>query len=368
MDKDHLVLMLKSQPNSPSLHYKLGLWYRSRGQIKEAALYLEKALHYTRDQAHDASYRDIFDEPHGWLEYGKMMRLEGHIQQAEESFLQCLKLGKYVLESMVEWGAMMHDSGMCDADISYTLQSVSDNITHKLLTAHSLWVLGAYNEALLIYKSLTLSRDVWVEHLMPYVSCLIQTGECNEALSLLKQYSTESQHLLLKMGQQRIMASEALYVCSWCINRGQDVPLLSCFEALETAKTSIALGKVEEAIAMMNLPTNHEKNELIYTLYQHGYRDMASSMLEEMQELPLYDRNQISLDLCFIAAEIHYDFGDYQTAASIFESIFTTEPTHTPLPPLLQLPVTYSKRLHPLQLSKNIRSLAVTISLRSNNI
>ncbi|MCJ8011155.1 tetratricopeptide repeat protein [Paenibacillus sp. KQZ6P-2] len=104
---------------------------------------------------------------------------------------------------------------------------------------------------------------------------------------------------------------------------------LSRYEALETAKTAIALGKIDEALTILSSPTTHEYNELVYTMYMQGYREQALLRISEMEQLPLYDRSQVSLELCFIAAEIQYDAGNYEEAASIFEAIYHTDPNHS---------------------------------------
>jgi len=139
--------------------------------------------------------------------------------------------------------------------------------------------------------------------------------------------------VLLMTAQHMIRVTEVIHVCKWCLygmKGGIGMPVLSRYEALETAKTAITLGKIDEALTILSSPTTQEYNELIYTLYQQGYRELVAMRISEMEQLPLYDRSQISLEICFIAAEIQYDAGNYEEAASVFEAIYSTDPNHSP--------------------------------------
>lgn len=334
MNKDYLSLLLKSQPESSTLHYKLGIWYRSRGMMNEAAASLEQALTYA-SRSPEGSKEHTFDEPLCWLEYGKQLRLLGQSSQAAAAFEQCLNHNGYIIEALVEIGDMLYRAGMTEDDLALRLTAIASASiqNHAIPVAEALRLLGAYHAATEIYAA-SMQLKGWTENnLVHYILCLIYINQFKEALALLSRKAMLQERVLLMTAQHTIRVTEVINVCKCCLygmNGGNGMPALSRYEALETAKTAIALGKIDEALAILSSPTPHEYNELVYTLYQQGYRELAANRIAEMDQLPLYERSQISLDLCFIAAEIQYDTGKYEEAAAIFEAIYSTDPNHSP--------------------------------------
>lgn len=332
MNKDHLLYLLKSQPESSALQFKLGEWYRSRGMVDEALASFEKAL--TQPDSGSGATEPAFDEPLCWLEYGKLLRALGRDSQAAAAFRQCLVHNGYTTEALAEIGMMFFRTGMNDAELSLRLTTTaSEDLRDPVIpVAEALWMIGAYPAAAELYAS-SCDRPNYTEiHQIHYILCLIYINRIKEAMSLLSRKPMYPSRVLLMSAQQIIRVEEVMNVCKCCLygmNGGIGMPALSRYEALETAKTAIALGKIDEALSILSSPTTHEFNELIYTLYTQGYRELAAKQIAEMEQLPLHDRSQISLELCFIAAEIQYDAGNYEQAASIFESIYHTDANHS---------------------------------------
>ncbi|MDR9852665.1 hypothetical protein RJP21_03490 [Paenibacillus sp. VCA1] len=333
MKKDHVKFPLQSEQASSSQQYKLAVWHRSRGMTGEALLCFEKAL--SLDKTNPPSKDTSFDEPMCWLEYGRLLRQLGRDYEAGMAFRECLKTKRYITEALIEIGMFLGLSGMRDADIRIQLTAIASEFAEDaaLPVAEALWALGAFSAAAELYASLGTTARSMERNQAHYILCLIYINRFKEALSLLSRKAMHHDRVLLTTSRHMIRAAEAANLCKWCLHGinggGIGMPALSRYEALETAKTAIALGKVDEALAILSSPTEHEYNELIYTLYKQGYRELAASRISEMECLPLYDRSQISLDLCFIAAEIEYDKGNFEQAASIFEAIYTTDPNHS---------------------------------------
>ncbi|MWV45004.1 hypothetical protein GRF59_15380 [Paenibacillus sp. HJL G12] len=333
MNNDHFAFPLKSQPESSSLHFKSALWYRSRGMLDEAVSCFEQALSFAKSQ-NNGNAEPNFDETLCWLEYGKLLRSLELNRQAAAAFQHCLIQNRYAREALVEIGMMHSQAGMNDSEIAHQLANLaSESMPNtEIIVAESLWTLGAYTAAAEIYASCLDERSYSESNLVHYILCLIYINQFNEALALLSRKAVHQEHVLLMTAQHLIRTTEVIYVCKWCLHGmkgGAALPVLSRYEALETAKTAIALGKIDEALTILSSPTTHEYNELIYTMYKQGYRELAALRISEMEHLPLHERNQISLELCFIAAEIQYDIGNYEEAASIFEIIYLTDPNHS---------------------------------------
>lgn len=333
MKKDQALSLLQTKPESSSVHYKSGLWYRTRGMDAAALSCFEKALSITRSGEKTAD--PSFDESLCWMEYGRLLRQLGRHHEAGMAFRECLARKRHIPEALAEIGLLLRRSEISDGDLRIRLTAVASEFIEDpaLHVAETLWALGAYASAAELYASLSPPERYTDRNLAQYILCLIYINQFKEALSLLSRKTMQQDRVLLITARHRIRTAEAIHVCKLCLHgkNGGDIgmPALSRYEALETAKTAIALGKVEEALAILSSPTEHEYHELIYTLYKQGYRELAASRIAGMEQLPLYDRSQISLELCFIAAEIQYDEGNYETAASIFEAIYNTDPNHS---------------------------------------
>ncbi|MBE9912970.1 tetratricopeptide repeat protein [Paenibacillus donghaensis] len=332
MKKEQFDFLLKSQPESPAQHYKLGVWYRSRGLAQEALHCFEKALS-TEKNLSDFG-KQAFDRYECLLEYGRLLRQLGRMELAITAFRECLARKRYATEALIEIGTMLHQSGTSDSEIRRQLTAIASELMEDDIfpIAETLWHLGAYSSALELYESHSLHTDLNDIKQYRYILCLIYINRFKKALSLLLRKAMHPNDVLLVTAQHTVRAAEAINVCKWCLhgmNGGIGLSNLSRYEALETAKTAIALGKINEAWEMLPSPTAHEYNELIYTLYKQGYRELAASLIAQMEQLPLCDRSQISLDICFIAAEIEYDAGNYEKAAAIFEAIYGTDPNHS---------------------------------------
>lgn len=333
MKKYQVRSLLRSKPDSSALHYELGLRHRLRGMSAHALSYFEKALSMPK-QDMDSDHSS-FDESMCWLEYGRLLGELGRHHEAVMAFRECLARKRHIQEALIEIGTFLRQSGKSDADIRVQLTAVASEFVEApaLTVAETLWALGAFASAAELYAASSPPADHTERTQAHYIVCLIYMNQFKEALSLLLRKAMQHDRVLLITAQQRIRTAEAVNLCKWCMHGmnggGIGMPALSRYEALETAKTAIALGKVEEALAILSSPTEHEYHELIYTLYKQGYRELAALRIAELERLPLHDRSQISLELCFIAAEIQYDDGKYDKAASIFEAIYNTDPNHS---------------------------------------
>jgi tetratricopeptide (TPR) repeat protein len=300
---------------------------------EEALQCFEIALSTSRDGS--SVGKQSYDESMCWLEYGRLLRLLGRNTQAGAAFRQCLTRKRFAMEALLEIGIILFQMGTNDSEIRLQLTAIATELMEDdiLLVAEVLWGLGAYSTAAELYATCYRQSSITEINQIHYILCLIYINQFQEALTLLSLQAMRSDHVLLMTANHMIRATEVKNVCKWCLygmNGGIGMPALSRYEALETAKTAIALGKINEALAILASPTPDEYNELIYTLYKQGYRELAASRIAVMEQLPLNDRSQISLDLCFIAAEIEYDAGNYERAAAIFETIYGTDPNHSP--------------------------------------
>ncbi|OZB94802.1 tetratricopeptide repeat protein [Paenibacillus sp. XY044] len=330
MTKDELILLLQTYPHSPSLHFKLGLWYRSRGYNSEAITHIRSALTHARHASGSLPNDENFDEAQGWLEYGRLLYACGRTEEAEEAFHQVISLGQHHRKTLSEWGALLYDAGKTDAEICRQLQEMARNSdAAELQVGQTLAELGAYEEACGVLRRHTDDVRFNESVQLIYILCLIHTHRFKEAHALLTQRSMDPDKIVVKSAAHSVTAFQAAYLCSRVLQDGKGLPELSRFNRLETAKSAIVLGMIDIAMSLQPDPSLHESSELIYALYRQGYVDQAKTLLHKLGGIPTYERSQSSLDLCFIAAEMLYDQGEFGKAAQLFESIYATDPSHS---------------------------------------
>ncbi|PQP87834.1 MULTISPECIES: tetratricopeptide repeat protein [Paenibacillus] len=330
MTKDELMTLLQAYPISPSLHFKLGLWYKSRGHNSEAMTHIRTALTHAHDNSGSLPHAESFDEAQGWLEYGRLLYASSRTEEAEEAFRRAVNLGQHHRKTLAEWGALLYDAGKTDAEICRRLlEMVPLSDTTELQVGQTLADLGAYEEAFGILSRYTDDIRFNESVQLIYILCLIHTHQFKEAHARLTQRTMDPDKVVVKSASHSVTASHAAYLCCRALQEGRGLPELSRFNRLETAKSAIVLGMVDIGMSLQPEPSFHESSELIYTLYREGYIEQAKALLNKLEGIPTHERSQSSLELCFIAAEMLYDQGDFAKAAQLFESIYATDPSHS---------------------------------------
>ncbi len=109
MKKDQALSLLQTKPESSSVHYKSGLWYRTRGMDAAALSCFEKALSITRSGEKTAD--PSFDESLCWMEYGRLLRQLGRHHEAGMAFRECLARKRHIPEALAEIGLLLRSVG-----------------------------------------------------------------------------------------------------------------------------------------------------------------------------------------------------------------------------------------------------------------
>ena len=314
-------------PFPPSLQYKMGMWYKTRGLHTKALESFKTSLHNTsQEHTYDLS-EEGFDKSIVWLEYGRINKWEGNKSEAIYAFQQCLKSGKYKLDGFVEWGDLLHSMGKNDSEIMNILhEKCLENKLSSTLLAHALFMLGIYKESSTLYSSIShLSNS---DYLL-YIQCSLHTGEFSQALHLLENRLEELIQIELRVGSFTTTLETLLNLCLWLTNDRRLPSNLTRRQQLDMAKLAICHGLPDESLSIVPIPNEAELSQLVYILYNEGYTEKSLDFLATLLPLPLHMKEQYSQNLCFIAAEMMYDEGLLQSAAEHFEQIYMNDITHT---------------------------------------
>lgn len=316
---------LLSDPIPPSLQFKVGMWYKSRGLHTEALDSLKKALQSTHELK-GVFATDGFDKSLVWLEYGKINKVVGNKTEAVLAFQQCLKSGKYKLEGLVEWGELLHSMGKQDHEIASILyKKCSMNKLNSKLLADALFLLGCYKEASNLYSS---NRDSLhkIEYIQ-YIQCYLHTGDFLEAFHLLERLE-ELHHIEINIGPFTSSVETLCNLCRWLAH--DDSPInFTRSERLDMAKLAICHSQPDVCSTIVVDPSEDELKQLIHVLYTEGYRRKALDLLSTSPQLPMDPKEASNHHICFMIGEMMYDEGQFQSAADYFEQLYMNDPSYS---------------------------------------
>lgn len=318
---------LISTPFPPTLQFKIGMWYKSRGLHTEALDSLKKALHKSTHEFKGKFPTDVFDKSLVWLEYGKINKIVGNNTEAILAFQQCLLSGQFKLEGLMEWGDLLHGLGKQDNEIASILyKKCSSNKLNTKLLANALFRLGCYKEASKLYSSSNTPLHK-IEYIQ-YVQCCLHTGEFLEAIHLLENRIEELRHVEVKHGAFSYSVEVLFNLCQWLTDDRLSFHYTAS-ERLDMAKLAICHSLPDKSLCIVSEPNEDELHQLIHLLYTEGYRRKALDLLSTTHQLSMNTKDTISLDIWFVIGEMLYDDGQFQLAADYFEQIYINNPSHT---------------------------------------
>lgn len=305
--------------------FERGQWYERRGLLKEALESYRAAAQRVPAGDPAESQQDIAMI---WLQYGQLsMRLRSfsHSESAYEHVVRCG--GTYAQQALNQWAALLLEQGLSDRKIYERLADETTNLAvSSEMVGRSLFFIGAYQEASECFQS---CDNLELGSGLMYSKCLIRLQQISEALQLLHRIESKPYYNNgSPANSERQALNQLKLLCKWRLADASS-PAVELHDPLELAEMAIAVGMIPEAERLLSLSGIHASHALICMLYYEGYISEAVSRIKALPELPVKDSGIYSENLCVIAAEVLYDKGNYEEAATLFHQIRRARPSCT---------------------------------------
>ncbi|GAB6929895.1 hypothetical protein JCM10914A_38780 [Paenibacillus sp. JCM 10914] len=323
------IPITESEPfqHPPSSKYELAKWYERRG-------YLTEALESYKDAALSVSCNADAGTPWeeaelSWLEYGAVSIRMRSYDAAEEAYRTVLQhAGSYAQEALQRWAELLYMLGNKDHVIySRLLLEIKQYSSRSLSVGLALYHIGSYTLAAHCFaREDRLGQTAHIQH----VSCLIINKRLQPALELIDQYTADayatdsdwSQELLLPLHRMR-------QLCKWRLYGTAPDAATSHDEAIALAEAAVSLGMLQEAEELLADRGEEAAYALICILYLEGYRSLAVSKMDMLEEIPLQGSGPHGIKLCLLISEHLYDQQKYTEAAQVLDQIRQIHPELT---------------------------------------
>lgn len=228
-------------------------------------------------------------------------------------------------EILVDHGVKLLGSGTSDEEIctalvgAVTEKQLSDSLEKELL-ARALYRLGAYPYALSFMSSSILNNE---ETRTIYLECLIRCGKIQTALGILLDWRNGPNRNHLST-DYREWLDRLLFLVRYNLDGRAADPSWQ-----DSCKGRTAADLIHQAIQMGLLETAEKLAEgdtlgmceLIQALYAQGYVEQAKAKLSIVQMSHMIKIDPPFREIAYIYAELLHDEGNFNEAASMFESI-----------------------------------------------
>lgn len=335
-------------PDFTDLHYLLAQLYSTQALYEKALNHLYKTI-----ELGDAPKKYISNAGAGsFLSHVKIGEIYEDLKYKEEAlqrYFQAIKINPHAKIGYLKFYSLLAKVEMTDHSYQNYIHEI-DQIpdVRKDLIALGLYRTGYYDQALQYIRQLDSEDD---EILYVKNECLMQTGQCIDAIRLQKKvlhqfpsdHPDKDEWLLLHVFcfwseqiplpysiQKQMEKSESLgfvFQLNTLLEEGKEIDkaYLSVDTFTDLLKRLLYFGFIEVAETILTKIGSLPKYELAYSklIYKEGYTMRAAERF-----LFLMEQNELDNEAIYYLAEILFDRQQYHHAISLFELVLRSDADH----------------------------------------